>query len=107
MGFQLRIPPGLSFAHLKVARDPSTNALLCQPAPLAGLIRFNGGDAAAALADEDLAMFWIGHWYLAHVEAGGSADPVISTILREIHRDDEAVRKARVRCKPVQKLPRE
>ena len=83
----LKIPFGLTFAELELAREAGTKRLLYKSAPLAELLRFNdfAQPAGQSMLDaEDLTAWVIAHWYLKHREEGGVPDPVAEEVLAEI-----------------------
>ena len=61
-----------------------TRRLLYRPGPLCEVIRRNGDDPLRVLADDHLACFYVGEWYLAHRLAGSVTDPVAARIISDV-----------------------
>jgi hypothetical protein len=80
----IKIPAGLRFADLALAREPVTKRLLCKTGPLAELVRINNWDPRTLVSGDDLPAWLIAEWYLAHRLAGGEPDAVAEEILIEV-----------------------
>lgn len=86
---QITIPPGLSFAALKLSRDASGSVSF-------DLAVITAIEQASGLADgflmsqpEDVLGEVIVRWYDAHIAAGGERDPVADDLIAEVRIEDE------------------
>ena len=83
----LRIPAGLTYADLKLQRDPD-GAVSYDASVLARVCEASGIDAARFAADEDALSALLTAWYRAHRAAGGAPDPVQEDLLAEVAAED-------------------
>lgn len=84
MSIQLAIDDCLDFADHALEREAATLRLLFAPGLLAEICRHNALDAAASLADGDLACWPICDWYVVQIKTGGEPDPVAEAILAQV-----------------------
>ena len=84
------IPEGVTFADLKLARDPD-GALSFDWAPIEAICRASGlpVELYSEGPEDNVAGLLIG-WYCAHLERGGAADPVAEDLLAEMRAEDAA-----------------
>jgi hypothetical protein len=80
----LVIPEGLDFGALELSRDRRTGDLSFNWEPVEQICVASGLDLDALIeeSEENLSEL-IQAWYEAHLAAGGAADPVQETLLRE------------------------
>lgn len=83
----LRIPDGLTYADLKLQRDPD-GSVSFDAAVLTRVCEASGIDAARFGADEDALAALLTAWYRAHRAAGGAPDPVQEDLLAEVAAED-------------------
>ena len=81
---ELVVPEDLDFADLEIEREPKTDRLLFRPEPIARVAAANGQNPAEVLASEDLSMWFIMEWYVAHLGAGGAIDPVLQEYVDQV-----------------------
>jgi hypothetical protein len=77
---QIRVPPGLRFADLKLRRHPGGDTSF-DTTVVARILEASGIPEAAAT--EDLHGGIISGWYRMHREAGGERDPVMEDLIAE------------------------
>lgn len=86
----IAIPPGLSFADLKMARD-ADGMVSFDTSVIARLEAFSGLPEGHFLSrPEDELADLINQWYRAHLAAGGVPDPVQEDLIGEVHAEDAA-----------------
>lgn len=86
----IAIPPGLSFADLKLARD-ADGMVSFDTSVIARIEAFSGLPEGHFLGrPEDELSDLITQWYMAHLAAGGAPDPVQEDLIGEVRAEDAA-----------------
>lgn len=86
----IAIPPGLSFADLKMARD-ADGMVSFDISVIARIEAFSGLPEGYFLGrPEDELSDLITQWYRAHLAAGGAPDPVQEDLVGEVRAEDAA-----------------
>lgn len=86
----ITIPAGLPFEALKLARDPQTGSVSFDTRVVEQIEQASGLAAGFFMGrDEDAIAALIVHWYAAHREAGGQADPVAEDLIAEARLEGE------------------
>jgi hypothetical protein len=86
-----KIPEGLRFADLKLARDSDTLDISFDWQPVEHICEASGIDPSLLRdAPEDNISSLIVAWYAQHREAGGPKDPIAEQIIKEVRREDAA-----------------
>lgn len=83
----IRIPDGVTFADLKLRREPD-GSVSFDRAVIARVCQASGIDAARFEADEDALSSLITGWYRAHRAQGGAPDPVEEDLIAEVRAED-------------------
>jgi hypothetical protein len=83
---ELKIPPGLDYADLLLARDPKTLELEFETQPLLTICEYNAIDLAT-LEHEYTMSELLSSWYRLHIAKGGVPDSVQEKILAEIREE--------------------
>ena len=87
---QIKIP-GISFADLKLTRDPQTGDVSFDTAVIERIEAESGLPAGFFMSQpEDAVAALITTWYSAHRAAGGDADPVADDLIAEVRAEDAA-----------------
>lgn len=87
---QIKIP-GISFADLRLARDPQTGDVSFDTTVIERIEQESGLPAGFFMGQhEDALASLITTWYSAHRAAGGDADPVAEDLLAEVRAEDAA-----------------
>jgi hypothetical protein len=86
----LIVPDGLSFADLKLARDPATGDVDFDAGVVERIAVASGLPADYFLTQpEDVLGGVLTQWYRAHLAAGGAPDPVQEELIAEAQLEDE------------------
>lgn len=83
----IRIPDGLTFADLKLRREPD-GSVSFDRAVIARVCEASGIDAARFCADEDALSSLLVAWYRAHRAQGVAPDPVEEDLIAEVRAED-------------------
>ena len=87
----ISIPQGMTFADLRLARDPQTGDVSFDTSVIERIERESGLPAGFFMAQhEDAVASLITTWYSAHRAAGGAPDPVADDLLAEVRAEDAA-----------------
>lgn len=81
------IPEGITFASLRLARDPD-GALSFDWSPIEAICRASGLPIERYEASEDAVCQLLTHWYHAHLANGGERDPVQDDLIAEALTED-------------------
>ncbi len=82
------IPEGITFASLRLARDPD-GALSFDWAPIEAICRASGLPVELySEGPEDNVCQLLTHWYHAHLQQGGERDPVQDDLIAEALTED-------------------
>lgn len=83
---QITIPETVTFADLKLERDPITGDVSFDWEPIEAICEASGIDVAIFKeGPADNVSGLIATWYAAHRSNGGAPDPVQDQLLAEIH----------------------
>lgn len=87
----ISIPSGMTFADLRLARDPVTGDVSFDTAIIECIERESGLPTGFFMGQhEDAVAALITTWYSTHRAAGGDADPVAEDLLAEVMAEDAA-----------------
>ena len=87
----ISIPLGMTFADLRLARDPQTGDVSFDTSVIERIEAESGLPAGFFMGQhEDALASLITTWYSAHRAAGGGADPVAEELLAEVLSEDAA-----------------
>lgn len=87
----IAIPHGLTFADLRLARDPQTGDVSFDTAVIERIEAASGLPEGYFMAQhEDAVAALITGWYDAHRAAGGASDPVADDLIAEVRAEDAA-----------------
>lgn len=87
----IRIPQGMVFSELRLARDPQTGDVSFDTSVIERVEAESGLPAGFFMGQhEDAVASLITGWYSAHRAAGGAADPVAEDLLAEVRAEDAA-----------------
>lgn len=87
----ISIPPDVSFANLKMARDPKTGDVSFDWAPIERICAYSGMDISILRdQDEDNLAELLTVWYRHHLTTGGEPDPVYADLIGEVQAEDRA-----------------
>jgi hypothetical protein len=87
----ISIPQGMTFADLRLARDPKTGDVSFDTAIIERIEQESGLPAGFFMGQpEDAVAGLITTWYSAHRAAGGDADSVAEDLLAEVRAEDAA-----------------
>lgn len=87
---KIKIPAGMDFAELRLARDPETGGVLFDWEPVERLCKINNLDIEVfRLAPEDNVAGLIVAWYAEHRAHGGEPDATAEELLVEVILEDE------------------
>ena len=87
----ISIPQGMTFADLRLARDPKTGDVSFDTAIIERIEQESGLPAGFFMGQpEDAMASLITTWYAAHLEAGGERDPVADDLIAEVRAEDAA-----------------
>ncbi len=87
----ISIPQGMTFADLRLGRDPQTGDVSFDTAIIERIERESGLPPGFFMGQhEDAVASLITGWYSAHRAAGGAADPVADDLIAEVAAEDAA-----------------
>ena len=87
----ISIPLGMTFADLRLARDPQTGDVSFDTSVIEHIEQESGLPAGFFMGrHEDALAALITTWYSAHRAAGGDADPVADDLIAEVRAEDAA-----------------
>lgn len=87
----ISIPQGMTFADLRLGRDPQTGDVSFDTAIIERIERESGLPTGFFMGQhEDAVASLITGWYSAHRAAGGAADPVADDLIAEVAAEDAA-----------------
>jgi len=88
---RISIPDGLTFADLRLARDPATGDVSFATDVIERVEAASGLPAGFLMGqDEDALADLIATWYASHLAAGGARDPVADDLIAEVRAEDAA-----------------
>lgn len=88
---RISIPDGLTFADLRLARDPATGDVSFATDVIERVEAASGLPAGFFMGqDEDALADLITTWYARHLAAGGARDPVADDLIAEVRAEDAA-----------------
>lgn len=88
---RISIPDGLTFADLRLARDPATDDVSFATDVIERVEAASGLPAGFLMGqDEDALADLIATWYASHLAAGGARDPVADDLIAEVRAEDAA-----------------
>ena len=86
----ISIPPDVTFADLKLRRDPITGSIGFSWDAIERVCAASGIDVDIfRQGDEDNMAGLLVAWYLAHRASGGAVDAVAETLIAEVAAEDE------------------
>lgn len=87
--FAVSIPPGVTFADLKLARD-ADGTVSFDWVPIERICAASGIDVAVLRdQDEDNLASLLTVWYRHHLAMGGAPDPVYTDLIGEVEAEDQ------------------
>ena len=87
----IAIPQGMTFADLRLARDPQTGDVSFDTVIIERIEAASGLPAGFLMGqDEDALADLIATWYASHLAAGGARDPVADDLIAEVRAEDAA-----------------
>lgn len=87
----ISIPEGMTFADLRLARDPDTGDVSFDIAVIEHIERDSGLPAGFFMSqDEDALGELIATWYNRHIAAGGTRDAVADDLIAEVKAEGAA-----------------
>jgi len=87
----ITIPDGLTFADLRLARDPATGDVSFDTTIVERIEQASGLPKGFFMSQpEDALAAVVTEWYVHHLAAGGERDPVADDLIAEVRAEDAA-----------------